>query len=276
MAPSGRIAASFARLKAQGRTGLIAYLTVGYPSLAETPALAAALLQGGASLLELGVPFSDPLADGATIQRASVAALRQGVGMAQCLEVAQGLRKAWPGVPLILMGYYNTFLSYGLEPFCADGARAGLDGVIAVDLPPEEAGAFLEHSQPAGLDLVFLLAPTSTEERIRTVAAHAQGFIYCVSVTGVTGARARLPPQLPRFLARVRAHTSLPLAVGFGIARREHVTAVGRHADAAVVGSALLDVIDQSPPEGRVPALRGFIAELLGEGAPGRRRAHET
>ena len=258
-----RIDTCFARLKAEGRTGLIAYVPVGYPTLAETPALASALIEGGASLLELGVPFSDPLADGATIQRATAEALRQGVDMHACLEVARTLRQRWPDIPLVLMGYYNTFLSYGLERFCRDAANEGVDGAIIVDLPPEEADAFLQPARKAGLDLIFLLAPTSTERRIKMVTGKARGFLYCVSVAGVTGARDTLPEYLPAFLARVHAHTQVPLAVGFGISRPEHVAAVGRYAEAAVIGSAFIDVIDRSKPQERALALRTYVEELV-------------
>lgn len=264
MSNAGRIASCFARLKAEGRTGLIAYLTVGYPNLAETPVLVSAAIAGGASLIELGVPFSDPLADGATIQRASAQALEQGVSIADCFEVTKDIRGQWQGVPLVFMGYYNTFLSYGLEHFCRDAAQAGLDGAIVVDLPPEEAGALLHHARPRGVDLIFLLTPTSTEERIKKVVSLAQGFLYCVSVTGVTGAREILPAYLPSFLARIRAHSQLPLAVGFGISRREHVEAVSHLAEAAVVGSAVIEVIDRSPPDQRAAALRAYVSALVG------------
>ncbi|MBI2886358.1 MAG: tryptophan synthase subunit alpha [Chloroflexi bacterium] len=264
MSNSSRIVTCFARLKAARRTGVITYLTVGYPTLAETPALGSALIQGGSCLIELGVPFSDPLADGATIQRANTAALQQGVGLAACLEVARWLRQEWRDVPLVLMGYYNTFLSYGLERFCADAAAVGVDGAIVVDLPPEESGPLLQHAGPAGLAVIPLLAPTSTEERIRRVATQASGFIYCVSVAGITGARDRLPEHLPPFLARVRTHTGLPLAVGFGLSRPEHVAAVGQWAEAAVIGSAIIDTIDRSLPQERVAALRSYVSALCG------------
>ena len=264
MTKAPRIASCFARLKAASQTGLVAYLPVGYPTLQETPALVSAVIEGGASIVELGVPFSDPLADGATIQRATAQALGQGVRLADCLEVAARTRDRHPGVPLVFMGYYNTFLSYGLESFCDDAAQAGADGAIVVDLPPEEADAFRDCSAAAGLDLIFLLAPTSTEARIKKVASVAQGFIYCVSVSGVTGARAALPEYLPAFIAGVRAQTQLPLAIGFGVSLPEHVQAIGRFAEAAVVGSALVDVIDRSQPGERASGLRAFVAGLVG------------
>ena len=160
------------------------------------------------------------------------------------------------------MGYYNTYLSYGLDRFCAEASTAGADGLIAVDLPPEEADALLAAARLRGLDIVFFLAPTSTDDRMANVAAIASGFIYCVSLAGVTGARAALPEQLPDFLARVRKHTPLPLAVGFGIAAKEHVAEVGRIAEAAVVGSALIDMIDSAPAGERAAAVERFVAEL--------------
>ncbi|MEK7214560.1 MAG: tryptophan synthase subunit alpha [Chloroflexota bacterium] len=264
-----RIEACFAQLRAEGRTGVIPYVPVGFPTLAETPALARAAIEGGACLLELGVPFSDPLADGATIQRASGVALEQGVGMADCLEVARALRVQGAGeTPLVFMGYYNTFLSYGLDRFCRDAAAAGVDGMIVVDMPPEEAAAFLAAAHANGLHLIFLLAPTSTTDRERRVAAVAGGFIYCVSLAGVTGARSRLPDYLPDFIAGIRRQTPLPLAIGFGISQRAHVEAVGELAEAAVIGSALVDLIERTGPGQRPAAVRAFVADLCGPGAP--------
>lgn len=260
----GRIASTFQALRAQQRTGLVVYLTVGFPSLHETPVLVQAALEGGASIIELGVPFSDPLADGATIQRANQVALEQGVTMADCLAVVRALRSQGVAAPLLLMGYYNTWLSYGLERWCTDAAAAGVDGAIIVDLPPEEAGPALQAARAHDLDLVFLVAPTSSDERLAAVGRVARGFVYCVSLTGVTGARSELPAGLPDFVARVRRHTALPLAVGFGVSRREHVQAIGQLAEAAVVGSALTQVIEQAPPGQRAAAVRGFVSGLVG------------
>ncbi len=260
----GRIESTFEQLKRDGRTGLVMYLSVGFPNLAETPALVEAAIAGGASIIELGVPFSDPLADGATIQRANQVALEHGVTMTDCIALARQLRAHGVTTPLVLMGYYNTWLNYGLERWCADAAAAGVDGAIIVDLPPEEAAAALAATRAKSLDLVFLLAPTSGDERIAAVGKLASGFIYCVSLAGVTGARSELPATLPEFLATVRRHTTLPLAVGFGISQAEHVTAVGKLAEAAVVGSALTQVIEQAPEGGRAAAVRAFVAGLRG------------
>jgi len=260
----GRIETAFQQLKAAGHTGLIAYVTVGFPTLAETADLVRAAVEGGATIIELGVPFSDPLADGATHQRAMGVALEQGVSMRHCLEVAAALRQDGLTAPLLLMGYYNTWLSYGLERWCTDAAAAGVDGAIVVDLPPEEAAKLEEHAHAKGLDLVFLLAPTSTDDRMEEVGKHAGGFVYCVSVTGVTGARTALPPDLSDFVNRVRKHIRIPIAVGFGVSQREHVLAISKVADAVVVGSALVDVVEQSDANGRAEKLRAYVHELVG------------
>ena len=258
-----------AGLRAEGRLGLIAYLTAGYPDVESTLRLVPALAAGGADMVELGVPFSDPLADGATIQRASHHALGQGVTVAVCLDVVRRLRKDGLTIPLLLMGYYNPILAYGIEGFARDAAGAGADGLIVVDLPPEEALPVQIASTGRGLDLVYLLAPTSSDERIARVAAQASGFVYCVSLAGVTGARQDLSPGLAEFLARVRRHTSLPLAVGFGISRAEHVEAVARlGADAAVIGSAIIDLIDRTAPGERAEKVKEYVEVLSG-----RRRA---
>jgi len=264
-----RIGEAMAGLGAEGRPGIIAYLTVGYPDVESTLRLVPALAAGGADIVELGVPFSDPLADGATIQRASHHALGQGVTLAVCLDVVRQLRQEGLTIPLLLMGYYNPVLTYGTEGFARDAAGAGADGLIVVDLPPEEATAVQTACAGRGLDLIYLVAPTSSEQRIAVVAARASGFLYCVSVAGVTGARRDLPPGLGEFLARVRRHTSLPLAVGFGISRAEHVRAVADlGADAAVIGSAIIDLIDHTSPAERAEKVSEYLKALCG-----RRRA---
>jgi len=254
-----------ARLREQGEVGLIAYLTVGYPDIETTLRLVPALAASGADMVELGVPFSDPLADGATIQRASHHALQQGVTPAVCLEVVKQLRARGLAIPLLLMGYYNPILAYGIDKFARDAAGAGADGLIGVDMPPEEAIEVQAACADRGLDLIYLLAPTSSDERIALVAAQATGFIYCVSLTGVTGARGQLPSGLPQFLARVRRYTSLPLAVGFGISKREHLKAVaGLGVEAAVIGSAIIDVIDRAPAAEREERVRQYVEVVTG------------
>ncbi len=255
-------------LRARRRTGLVAFLTVGYPSVEETLRLVPALIEGGADVIELGVPFSDPLAEGPTIQRSSHHALEQGVTPAVCLDVVARLRAQGVEAPIVLMGYYNPLLSYGLEEFCRDAAAAGADGIIAVDLPPEESHPLRDACRRRGLDLVYLLAPTSTDSRIEMVAGLASGFVYCVSVTGITGAREELPVGLSAFVNRVRARTPLPVAVGFGISKPKHFRAVARIADAAVIGSAIIDEIDRSDPSERAEKVKRY-AEVV----TGRRRA---
>ncbi len=263
-----RLSPALSRIRAEGRTALIAYLTAGFPEPEGFLPLVRAAIDGGADVIEVGIPFSDPVAEGPTIQHASFVALRKGVTPAFCLDSVRRLRLEGIEIPLLLMGYYNPILARGLEVFAAEAAAAGVDGLIVVDLPPEESAPLREACNLRGLDLVYLLAPTSTPERMEVVARQASGFIYCVSVTGVTGARAELPPDLVSFVAEVRQHTVLPLAVGFGISRREHVEAVGRIADAVVVGSALIDVINDSPPEERESRVKAYVEVLAG-----RRRA---
>ncbi len=255
-----RIAETFARLRAQGRKALIPYITLGFPERESALELVPALVEAGADLVELGVPFSDPLADGATIQAASQRALANGMTPTLALEQIARLRAQGLTVPFIWMGYYNPILQMGLEAFAQRAAEAGLDGVIVPDLPPEEADALQQALQAHDLDLIFLLAPTSDETRIREVARRSTGFIYLVSVTGVTGAREHLPPDLPDLVHRVRRHTDLPLAVGFGISRPEHAAAVGRLADGVIVGSALLRALAVS--EDPVQAARRFLRNL--------------
>ncbi len=236
-----RIDETFARLRAGRELGFIPYLTIGYPDRESALKLVPALVRGGACAVELGIPFSDPLADGATIQRASQVALQNGVTVQYCLETAARLREQGIDVPLIFMGYFNPLLQYGLERFVCTCVEVGVDGVIVPDLPPNESDELYTLCQESGRDLIFMVAPTSTERHLHEVATRASGFIYCVSLTGVTGARHRLPEELPVFLQRVRAVTELPLALGFGISRPEHVAEVRDLVDAVVVGSALLD-----------------------------------
>ncbi|MDI3339865.1 MAG: tryptophan synthase subunit alpha [Sphaerobacter sp.] len=259
-----RIAATFARLRAAGETGIIPYLTVGYPERDTILQVVPALVEAGAAMVELGIPFSDPLADGATIQRSSQVALANGVTVAFCLETARELRHKGVDVPLIAMGYFNPLLSYGLERFAAACAEAGIDGIIVPDLPPQESGELREALQRHGRDLIFMLAPTSTDAHMAEVARRASGFIYCVSLTGVTGARSSLSHRLPDFIARVRRHTDLPLAIGFGISRPEHVAAAGELAEGVVVGSALIERLGATPRERQPSELAAFIRLLRG------------
>jgi tryptophan synthase alpha chain len=259
-----RIAETFASLKDQRRTALMPYLMVGYPERDSALELAPALEAAGADMFELGVPFSDPLADGATVQRASERALANGVRLSFCLETVAALRQRGLRAPLVLMGYFNPFLRYGLERLAADAAAAGADGFIIPDLPPEEAGECQAICRAHGLDLIFLIAPTTPDERIAQIARIASGFLYCVALTGVTGARRELWDGLPDFLDRVRRFTDLPLVVGFGISSAAHVRQVGAHAEGAIVASALINAIENLPPEQCVEVATTFVRELQG------------
>lgn len=245
---SGRIGAAFARLKPEGRLALIAYLTAGYPTVESTPGLVAAVAEAGADMVELGIPFSDPLADGKTIQATSQAALKGGITVLRALEVAR-LARQRVSIPMLFMTYLNPILTFGLGRFCEHAAGAGLDGLIVPDLPPAEAGELRAAAAGAGLDLVFFVSPTSSAARIAAACEAATGFIYCIAVTGITGARAALDPAVIPLIARVRERTQLPVVVGFGLSRREHIAALEGHADGAIVASALLDAIRDAPAD---------------------------
>ena len=239
---------------------LIAYLTVGYPRLELTPTMVRAAAEAGADAIELGIPFSDPLADGRTIQAASQEALRNGVTVVRALETAKAARRQTE-IPLLFMTYLNPILAYGLERFCQAAHDAGIDGLIVPDLPAPESDDLRQAAEASGLDLVFFVAPTSRETAIEAACQAASGFIYCIAVTGVTGARAQLDPALLPLIETVRRHTALPVVVGFGISRAEHLKALQGKADGVIVASALLDAIAQSPhdPAGRV---REFLTAL--------------
>jgi tryptophan synthase alpha chain len=217
---------------------------MGYPDTESALSLVPAISAAGADLIELGVPFSDPLADGATIQAASQRALTNGMTLARCLDQAAALRRAGVEIPFVMMGYYNPIYQYGVEHFAAQAAAAGVDGAIVPDLPPEEADRMLNAFEAHGLDLIFLLAPTSDAERIALVARRARGFLYLVSLVGVTGARDRVADRLGDFVARVRAATDTPLAVGFGISTPDQAAQVAQLADGVIVGSALIKALE--------------------------------
>ena len=259
----GKISDTLAEAKAEGRLALIAYVTCGFPSPQDTPSIVRALVDGGADMIELGIPFSDPVADGATIQKASFRALEAGMTVSRCLDIAARVGRDSGDIPLILMTYANPLLAFGIDAFVEKAAAAGVDGLIVVDLPPEEGIDLRARCRAVGIDNVLLVAPGSDDDRIARIAAEASGFIYCVSVAGVTGARAELPTGLPDFLARVRRHTSLPLAVGFGVSRPEHLRSLHGMADAAVVGSAIVDVIDAAPPGEIEARLKDYMWTLV-------------
>jgi tryptophan synthase alpha chain len=247
-----RISERFARLRREGRKAFVAFLTAGDPSLERTLSAVPELEAAGVDVLELGVPFSDPLADGPVIQRSSQRALERGVTLPKVVETVKKIR-ARSELPLLLFSYFNPLLQYGLKRLACDAREAGADGVLVTDLPPEEAGEWLEHARPAGLDTVFLAAPTSPDERLRRVAEASRGFVYAVSRTGVTGERASLSEDARPLVERLRALTGEPVALGFGIASPEQARAAAEVADGVVVGSALVRFL-QEQPEGDLGA----------------------
>jgi len=258
-----RIAERFAALRSRGEKGLIAYIAAGDPSLATTRRLVHALAEAGVDLVELGLPFSDPLADGPVIQAASQRALAAGANTDNVLELVATLRSDGLQLPLLIMTYYNLVLRPGVENFCRRAAEAGVDGLILPDVPPEEGDEVQAATRAAGLDLVQFVAPTSPPDRIRRAAELARGFIYAVSVTGVTGARDALPPQVTSLVRSVKAVTDTPVAVGFGISRPEHVRQVTAVADAAIVGSAFVRYCGEGLPEPELIRRVTVLAEEL-------------
>lgn len=263
------ITQAFARSKDNGRGALIPYFMCGYPTAERSVELVLAAASAGADIIELGLPFSDPLADGATIQRAGQVALERGMTLKGCLEIARRV-SAQTDIPLLLMGYYNPIMSYGIERFCQDAASSGASGLIIPDLPLEEAKPLQQAATQFGLALIFLVPPTAPDERIAAIVEAAArgipGFLYCVSLSGVTGSRASLPPHLREFVSKVRGYTkpyNLPIAVGFGLSTREHIAEVTSYADGAVVGSAIVNVIDRSAESEQVEAITNYLQSLL-------------
>ena len=256
---TGRIGRKFRALAEAGELGLIAYITAGDPSLEASATIVLAAAEAGADIIELGVPFSDPVADGPVIQRVSERALRSGTTLAGVLELVRQLRTR-TDVPLVLFSYFNPLLQMGLEKFAEAAASAGADGVLATDVTPEEAGESRAALGSRGLDTIFLAAPTSTDERLARIAEASTGFLYLVSRTGVTGTREVLPEGLPALARRVRKFTGLPIAVGFGISAPAHVSVLGGIADAAVVGSALMAEVERAAS---VDAAAANVATLV-------------
>jgi tryptophan synthase alpha chain len=237
---------AFSLSKAEKRAALMPYFTLGYPTREASLDIIQSVAASGADLIELGLPFSDPLADGPTIQRSTQIALENGITMSDCIEMTRELRDRGVQQPLLLMGYYNPILAYGIERYIIDAQRAGADGFIIPDLPPDEAETLEDAAHEANLAVIFLIAPTSTDHRIELVLRHSTGFIYLVSVAGVTGARTKLPVELHDFVSRVRIKTSKPLAVGFGIGSGDQALQVGQIADGVIIGSALINLVDQA------------------------------
>jgi len=271
-----RIAKCFAQLRATGELGIVAYITAGDPTLTATCDYVLALADAGADVIELGVPFSDPLADGPTIQRASERALKSGTTLAGVLAMVRKVRGS-SQVPLVLFSYFNPILQIGLEKFAAAAAEAGADGVLVTDLTPEESAEYRQILQAHHLDTIFLAAPTSTDERLVKIAACSSGFLYLISRTGVTGAKDALPDDLPALLRRARHFTQLPIAVGFGISLPGHVSVLGGLADAAVIGSALVSEIEKaSSPEAAATTLRKRVRALKDAARHGLSRREAT
>jgi tryptophan synthase alpha chain len=247
-------------LSFKSRPGLVAYITCGDPDLATTKEIILSAVDAGADVIELGVPFSDPVADGPVIQRACERALRNGTTLRDVLKLAREVRAQEPGAGLIIFSYLNPILRFGLERFCDAAADAGVDGALVTDLPVEEAGDYLANMRRRELATVFLAAPTSTDQRLKSIAAVSTGFLYAVSRTGVTGTRQELATDARRLVKRLRRYTKLPIAVGFGISTAEQVKEVAQFADAAVVGSAIVQAIENSASQGSAPQA---VAELV-------------
>ena len=258
-AARNRLVRALAARRAEGRKALIPYIMAGDPDEAATERLVGMLAEAGADAVELGVPFSDPIADGPVNQRAGFRALGRGMSLGRALDLVARIRRNVE-VPLLFMTYYNLFLHRGLARFCREAVDAGLDGVITADLPPEDGGDMAAAAGAAGLATVFLLAPTSTEERIRTVAGVSTGFIYCVSRTGVTGVRDEVPPELGALVRRIKAETETPVCVGFGISRPSQAQQVARFADGVIVGSVLVQMLEDDPAD--LDRVGAFVRDL--------------
>ena len=244
--------------KQKNHKALIAYVTVGYPNIEATLKVVPLLADCGCDIVELGIPFSDPMADGATIQHASFKALENGVNTARCLDIANKLSKN-TNVPLVFMTYYNPIYQYGLKKFCKDCAAAGIDGLIIPELPPEEGDELGDLASKSGVDMIYLLAPTSAEERIKLVARKSRGFIYLVSIAGVTGTRSELPPDLGKFILKVKRLAKLPVCVGFGISTPKQAAQVAKTADGVIIGSKLIQLLETD--NAAMTATRSFIRE---------------
>ncbi len=263
-----RIAATFTQLHAQGRTALIPFVTAGFPFADITPELMHAMVAGGADVIELGVPFSDPSADGPVIQRAGDKALSYGIGLAQVFDMVRVFRSQNNSTPVVLMGYanpverYNQIHSTGGNAFVQDAATAGVDGVLIVDYPPEECQDLAADLKAQGLDMIYLLAPTSTENRVRQVATLASGYVYYVSFKGVTGAGTPVIDSIKSTLHRIRIYVRVPMAVGFGIRDASTASAIGKTADAVVIGSKIIELIDNMPRERVAEAAQNFIQTI--------------
>jgi tryptophan synthase alpha chain len=263
-APS-RIGGTLSAIRDAGRTALLPFVTAGYPTMATCEASIRAMADAGADGFEIGIPFSDPIADGPTVQHTSQVALANGTSLTDCIALVARLRADGIEVPFVLMGYFNPVIKYGIERYVADCAGAGVDGFIIPDMPIEESDRMLALCREHGRDLIFMVAPTSTERRLKLVGERGSGFVYCVSVKGVTGARQSIAEGLGDYLDNLRRHIDLPLIVGFGISTPEHVRAVGEHADGSIVASAMIDYLNTLPEAEQPAGAATFVRYLKGE-----------
>jgi tryptophan synthase alpha chain len=259
---NARIASAFEQARAENRAALMPFLTVGYPTLDASKELILAIVEGGADIIEIGIPFSDPLADGATVQRTSQIALENGATLNSGFELAEFARANGVEIPLVFMGYVNPFFQYGIERLAVDAQRIGVDGFIVPDLPIEESDDFRLPLAEVGVDLIYMVAPTSTDRRIAQLAERAGGFVYCVSITGVTGARSNLAENLGPYIAKVREQVQIPLAIGFGISTPEQVSQASAIGDGVVVASAMINYLDTLPLNEQPAAATRFVCEF--------------
>lgn len=259
---TSRIASAFDKARAENRAVMAPFLTVGYPTIEASKALLLAMVEGGADLIEIGIPFSDPLADGATVQRTSQVALENGASLVTGFELVEFARANGVEIPLVFMGYVNPFFQYGIDKLAEDAARIGVDGFIIPDLPIEESDDFRLPLAAQGVDLIYMVAPTSTDRRIAQVAERASGFVYCVALTGVTGARTSMAENVGPYMEKVRASIDTPLVIGFGISTPDHVRQAAELADGVIVASAMINYLDTLPLDEQPAAATRFVREF--------------
>ena len=264
MTVSNRLDKTLSNARAEGKSVLSPYITVGFPDVPTSVDIAEAILRNGGDLLEIGVPFSDPMADGPTVQKTSFHALQHGVTVETCLDAVRQLRSRGIESPLMLMGYYNPFLKYGLSDLVRDAVDAGVEGLIVPDLPPEESSELETLCAEHNIHQIHFVALTSTDSRIKYICARASGFIYCVAVLGVTGARQSIRAGVAELVGRVKRHTDVPVIQGFGVSSKEHVDAIATYADGAIVASAMFDAIEHAPADQKVQAAVDFVKGLRG------------